>query len=75
MNTIQDRTSFKIGYTIAMLIAGLLGAIPVILLAALADHYIPAYHDYLHWSYSGWRLAFIPLGLAGAAYAYVSDRD
>ena len=67
--------SVKIGYAFAMVIAGIIGAIPVILLAVLACHFIPAYRDYLQWSYTGWRLAFIPFGIAGLAYGYVSDRD
>ena len=74
MDTEHPR-SVKIGYAFAMLIAGIIGAIPFILLAVLACHFIPAYRDYLQWSYTGWRLAFIPFGIAGLAYGYVSDRD
>lgn len=74
MDTEHPR-SVKIGYAFAMLIAGIIGAIPFILLAVLVCHFIPAYRDYLQWSYTGWRLAFIPFGIAGLAYGYVSDRD
>ena len=74
MDTEHPR-SVKIGYAFAMVIAGIIGARPVILLAVLACHFIPAYRDYLQWSYTGWRLAFIPFGIAGLAYGYVSDRD
>jgi hypothetical protein len=74
MDTEHPR-SVKIGYAFAMVIAGIIGAIPVILLAVLACHFIPAYRDYLQWSYTGWRLAFIPFGIAGLAYGYLSDRD
>ena len=61
---------------LAVTIGGLLlGALPVCLIAFIAWEHIPAYRNYLSWSYSGWRLAFIPVGLAGAAYGYLSDRD
>ena len=70
----QYPISIKIGYGLAMLLAGLIGVIPVILLAVLADHLFPAYHDYLAWSCSRW-LALIPFGIAGLAYGYISDRD
>ena len=49
MNT-EHPLSMKIGYAFAMVIAGIIGAIPVILLAVLADRFIPAYHDYLQLS-------------------------
>ena len=66
--------STKTDLTVAI-VAFVIGALPMFLIAYIAWEHIPAYRNYLSWSYSGWRLAVIPVGLAGAAYGYLSDRD
>jgi len=61
---------------LALTIGGfLLGALPVCLIAFIAWEHIPAYRNYLSWSYSGWRLALLPPAVfVGAAWAYISER-
>ena len=64
----------KTDLTVAI-VAFLIGALPMFLIAYIAWEHIPAYRNYLSWSYSGWRLALLPpFVFVGAAWAYISER-
>ena len=71
MNT-EYPTSVRIGYAFVMLIAGLIGVLPFVLLASLVARLVPAYHDYLVQMYN---IAYIPFGIAGLAMGFLTDLD
>ena len=53
----------------------LLWSLPMYLIAYMAYEHIPAVHNYIVWSYSGWRLALIPpMVLISLTWSYITFR-